>query len=171
MRSAGSFIAGVLTLRRRSEPPRQWRRSYWVLGAFCIWCRRLPRRRPSEGPLWLVTRGAQVVTICRRSDRLQPGAAGLWGLASVIAIEQPSFSPRVIDLDPAVGNDGAIALFSELSDKSRRSDRTAWRGAVDRLDLQNYRHRANARAGSHKCYATPGDGGAAGHFDGVELRY
>ena len=99
---------------------------------------------------------------CRGSGRLQPGAASLWGLASVIAIEQPSFSPRVIDLDPAVGNDGAIALFAELT-KSRDARIALRDGERWTAHLQNYRHRANERAGSHKadlCQATV----SAGHF-------
>ena len=101
------------------------------------------------GALWLVTRGAQVVTTAEAPERLQPGAASLWGLASVIAIEQPSFSPRVIDLDPAVGNDGAIALFAELT-KSRDARIALRDGERWTAHLQNYRHRANERAGSHK---------------------
>ena len=122
------------------------------------------------GALWLVTRGAQVVTTAEAPERLQPGAASLWGLASVIAIEQPSFSPRVIDLDPAVGNDGAIALFAELT-KSRDARIALRDGERWTAHLQNYRHRANERAGSHKATLRQATVARPGTLDGVELQY
>ena len=84
----------VVTTERGSLDHRR-RRSYSVLGVFCIWCRRLPRRRPLDGSLWLVTRGAQVVSAAEKMDGLQPRAAGLWGLANVIAIEQPGLTTSV----------------------------------------------------------------------------
>ena len=35
-----------------------------------------------------------------QSKELCPRAAGLWGLASVVAIEQPDLKVRLVDLDP-----------------------------------------------------------------------
>ena len=68
-----------------------------------------------DGSLWPVTRGAQVVSASEKVDVFQRRDASLWGLANVIAIEQPGLATRVIDLDPAIGNDDATALFSELA--------------------------------------------------------
>ena len=66
------------------------------------------------GSLWLVTRGAQTVSGAEPIDEMRPRAAGLWGLANVIAIEHPDLRVRVVDVDPcAVGATGT-GLLPEL---------------------------------------------------------
>jgi myxalamid-type polyketide synthase MxaC len=66
-------------------------------------------------PLWLVTRGAQVVTGFEQADGLCPGAAGLWGFANVVAIEQAGLTTRVVDLDLRGGKDSdSRTLLAEL---------------------------------------------------------
>ena len=64
-------------------------------------------------PVWVVTRGAQVVNGQEPETGLRPLAAGVWGLSSVIAIEHPELGVRCIDLDPSGGAD-ADALVAEL---------------------------------------------------------
>jgi acyl transferase domain-containing protein/NADPH:quinone reductase-like Zn-dependent oxidoreductase len=66
------------------------------------------------GSLILVTRGAAAVTQAGVSGDLCPRAAGLWGLAEVIAIEHPDLEVRIVDLDSQASlEEDPIALFSE----------------------------------------------------------
>ena len=121
-----------------------------------------------DGSLWLVTRGAQVVSASEKVDGLQPRAASLWGLANVIAIEQPGLATRVIDLDPAIGNDDATALFSELA--TGRNTRIALRGGQRWAPrIQNYRHQVNVRTDSHGDAPLQASVARPGTLDGVEL--
>ncbi|GGR20606.1 type I polyketide synthase [Deinococcus ruber] len=68
---------------------------------------------PDAAPaLWIVTRGAQAVAV---SDLTDPLAAELWGMARVIGVEYPAFSPRCLDLDPHASTaDSLPALSAEL---------------------------------------------------------
>jgi acyl transferase domain-containing protein/NADPH:quinone reductase-like Zn-dependent oxidoreductase/acyl carrier protein len=59
-------------------------------------------------PLWLITRGAQVVTGAEETAALRPRSAGVWGLAGVAALEHPELRIRLIDLDPADGASGKL---------------------------------------------------------------
>jgi acyl transferase domain-containing protein/NADPH:quinone reductase-like Zn-dependent oxidoreductase len=118
--------------------------------------------------LWLVTRGAQVVSASEKVNELQPRAASLWGLANVIAIEQPGLATRVIDLDPAMGNDDATALFTELA--TGRGARIALRGGERWTPrIQNYRHEVNARTDSRGDAPLQATVARPGTLDGVEL--
>jgi acyl transferase domain-containing protein len=68
----------------------------------------------SAGPLWIVTRGAQAVTGAEPAGTLRPRAAGAWGLASVIAVEEPGLGVRRVELDPAEPEDSVAGLAREL---------------------------------------------------------
>jgi acyl transferase domain-containing protein/NADPH:quinone reductase-like Zn-dependent oxidoreductase len=93
-------------------------------------------------PLWVVTRGSQVVTGAEPAEGLRPRAAGPWGLASVVAIEHPELQVRRVDLDPAEAAPAWQGLASEIlePDPERRS--VALRGAdrwvprLERLELR-----------------------------------
>ena len=67
------------------------------------------------GSIWIVTRGAQVVTGSEAAEQLHPRAASLWGLANVIAIEQPNLKVHIIDLDTTDGaKEDATTLLREF---------------------------------------------------------
>ena len=78
------------------------------------------------GSLWLVTRGAETVNGAEPVKELCPRAAGLWGLASVIAIEQPDLKVRVVDLDPGEARTSGADLLTELLESTQ--PRIAMRG-------------------------------------------
>ncbi len=82
---------------------------------------------PRPGALWLLTRGAQTVTGTESVTEMRPQAAGLWGLASVAALEHPDLGIRVIDLDTAEGSVDGARLLGQLRDDA--SARLAFRGA------------------------------------------
>ena len=67
------------------------------------------RGRPCR--LRLITRGAQQVNDSRITS---PHGAGLWGLASVVAIEHPELNARVVDLDPSDSQPDGARLAAEL---------------------------------------------------------
>lgn len=93
-------------------------------------------------PLWLVGRGAEVVTGQESAGQLRPRAAGLAGLASVIAVEHPECRVRVIDLDPATQEPAAAdaqRLLQELRLAAGAPARVALRGA-QRWTPQLVRH-------------------------------
>lgn len=68
-----------------------------------------------QGPIRLtaLTRGAMAVA-AEQADELTPLAAGIWGLAGVIAIETPELAVRLVDLDPSVPDVAVDALVREL---------------------------------------------------------
>ena len=72
-----------------------------------------------SGSLWLVTRGAQTVNGAEPVEELSPRAAGLWGLASVIAIEQPDLKVRLVDLDPGEARASGAGLIKELLENTQ----------------------------------------------------
>jgi NADPH:quinone reductase-like Zn-dependent oxidoreductase/acyl carrier protein len=120
----------------------------------------------SATPMWIVTRGAQVVSGSESATSLVPRAAGVWGLAGVVAAEHPEFDPRVVDLDPLGTNQAPSLLQALLAPDGHR--RIALRGG-DRFAPRLERHRAR-----------PNTTGAdlplrallarAGTLDGVEVR-
>ncbi|HTU03336.1 MAG TPA: type I polyketide synthase, partial [Candidatus Sulfotelmatobacter sp.] len=73
--------------------------------------RALARREGPGARLWLVTRGTQPVGAM---DRFALGAAPLWGLGRVAALEQPESWGGLVDLDPAAPADEAEALCAQL---------------------------------------------------------
>jgi len=119
--------------------------------------------------LYLVTRGAQVVNDLEDPQRLQPRAAGLWGLANVIAIEQPSLTTRLIDLDPAVESSDVAQLAAELG--ASRDTRIAFRnGERWVLRLETYRSKAAGPKGARSDRPVQAVVAQAGTFDGVKLQ-
>ncbi len=56
--------------------------------------------RNSDGPLWIVTRGAQ--TTGRETAPVVPAHAALWGFGRSLQREQSQLRCRLIDLDPAL---------------------------------------------------------------------
>lgn len=119
--------------------------------------------------LYLVTRGAQVVTDREESQKLQPRSAGLWGLANVIAIEQPSLTTRLIDLDPAAESGDVAQLAAELG--AGRDTRIALRNGERWVPrFETYRSKA---AGPKRARSEPPVQAVvaqAGTFDGVKLQ-
>lgn len=122
------------------------------------------------GSLWLVTRGAQVVSGSESVGQLCPHAASVWGLANVIAMEQPNLAARVIDLDVRnERDDNAVALFTELL--TSRSPRIALRGGGRWTPrLQHYRDPAAERVRHHDNTQRRATLARPGTFDGVELQ-
>ena len=85
-------------------------------------------RSANQAPLWLVTRGAQPAAgLVTRSRQ-----AGLWGFASVVAVEQPDLSCHVVDLDPFARAHDVGALVRELVADHKGELRIGLRGS-DRL--------------------------------------
>lgn len=62
--------------------------------------------RNSDGPLWIVTRGAQT-TGCETAP-LVPSQAALWGFGRSLQREQPQLCCRLIDLDPALDHEDNV---------------------------------------------------------------
>ena len=59
-----------------------------------------------------------------------PQAAALWGLQASIAVEEPDRDVRVLDLDPALPEQGIVQLIDELLATERRPRRIALRGSA-----------------------------------------
>jgi len=69
-------------------------------------------RRP---PLWLVTRGGQLLDGEAPADPAAAAQATLWGLGRVISLEHPELWGGMVDLDPASGAEEAAAgLAAEI---------------------------------------------------------
>jgi acyl transferase domain-containing protein/NADPH:quinone reductase-like Zn-dependent oxidoreductase len=88
----------------------------WVVGSVLHLVQGLTRD-PSSAvcPLWLLSRGAEVVTGDEPVESLRPRAGGTRGIASVIALEHPELGVRQIDLDPReTGEPAVLALLAEL---------------------------------------------------------
>jgi acyl transferase domain-containing protein/aryl carrier-like protein len=105
---------------------------------------------PRPGALWLLTRGAQTVTGAEALAEMRPQAAGLWGLASVAALEHPDLGIRIIDLDTAQDAADGARLLGQLRDDPGDGGgaRLALRGAgrfVPRL--RDYAGQATTPAG------------------------
>jgi len=81
-------------------------------------------------PLWFVTRGACSVSGSESELRAAPRAAGLWGFASVAALEHPELEISTLDLDPdAEDAPNTAALHAKLTQATpKRSRALAWRG-------------------------------------------
>ncbi|MEO8152058.1 MAG: SDR family NAD(P)-dependent oxidoreductase [Rhizobacter sp.] len=118
----------------------------------------------TPAPLWLVSRGAHVVTGHEAGDALRPRAAGLAGLAGVIAVEHPELQVRSIDLDPTESS--AANLLAELLQPDAASRQVALRG-VERWLPRLARHRVAASSDDGPMrwvLAQPGT------FDGAQLQ-
>jgi acyl transferase domain-containing protein/NADPH:quinone reductase-like Zn-dependent oxidoreductase len=123
----------------------------------------------ASGALSLVTCGGQAVDGTESSGTLCPRAAGLWGLASVIAVEQPDLKVRVVDLDPGQVATIGADLLAELI--AGVAPRVALRGA------QRWRPRLDRYSGSNDAPISAGDSDRIrvvltrpGTLDGVELQ-
>ena len=121
------------------------------------------------GSLWLVTRGAQTINGVEPVEELCPRAAGLWGLASVIAIEQPDLKVRIVDLDPGEARASGTGLLTELLGSTQ--PRVAIRGTQRWVSRLHRYGRAGAEPGERR------DGRPLrvelvrpGTLDGLELR-
>jgi acyl transferase domain-containing protein/NADPH:quinone reductase-like Zn-dependent oxidoreductase len=121
------------------------------------------------GSLYLVTRGAQVVNDLEDPQRLQPRSAGVWGLANVIAIEQPSLATRSIDLDPSTESNDVAQLAAELG--ANRDTRIALRNGKRWVPrLETYRSKAAGPKGARSNRPVQAVVAQAGTFDGVKLQ-
>lgn len=119
--------------------------------------------------LWLVTRGAQTISGAEPVEGLRPRAAGLWGLAGVIAIEHPELKVRVVDLDPCDLWAGATGLLPELL--ASANPRVALRGARRWLPgLRRYAGPESAPEASRDGRPLGFELAHPGAFDGLELR-
>ncbi len=117
-------------------------------------------------PLWVVSRGATVVSGGEVPERLQPEASGAWGLASVVALEHPELEPRRVDLDPDAETRAVLpALLARLRmrDGSRTAALREGRWWVPRLEAWKPATRREASP-IGLALARPGS------LDGVELR-
>ena len=119
----------------------------------------------TSGSLVVATRGGAVVNEAGMSGDLCPGAAGLWGLVGVIAIEHPDFGVRIVDLDPQDALDDSVALYSESVHGSDARvayrDRQRW---VPRLRRYSDGGAAPVDEPAGVALTRPGT------FDGVDLR-
>jgi acyl transferase domain-containing protein/acyl carrier protein len=93
--------------------------------------RELVKNRSSSPPrLWLVTRGAQPVS----NGSIDPGAAPLWGLGRVVALEHSELWGGLIDLDPSVDVSSDAQMRSDVAGRlvtellSNESEQVAYRG-------------------------------------------
>ena len=122
----------------------------------------------AASPLWVVTRGAQVATGAEPAEALRPRAAGLWGLASVIAAEHPELQVRRLDLDPAEDASRCAGLARELLGPDEACASLALRGG-DRWapELERRAAKAGAEAGELPLRL---ELVRAGTLDGMELR-
>jgi acyl transferase domain-containing protein/NADPH-dependent curcumin reductase CurA/acyl carrier protein/nucleoside-diphosphate-sugar epimerase len=118
-------------------------------------------------PLFLVSRGACVVVGDEDAGALQPRAAGLDGLVSVIEQEHPELRARAIDLDPTdSATQQADRLLAELLAGEGVPSRLALRGAR-RFAPQLRRPTADAaRPGGPQGWAVA----QAGTLDGLRLQ-
>ena len=72
------------------------------------------RQVPSGGRLYIVTRGAQPAGGSRYVTR--PELAALWGLGRVLANEEPSLQPTLVDLDPETEDQVSVeSLLAEIA--------------------------------------------------------
>jgi acyl transferase domain-containing protein/acyl carrier protein len=76
--------------------------------------------------LALVTYGAQAAS--GPADVTAPAGSALWGLGRVIAVEQPTFNCKCIDLDPKMSTEAAAdAILEELLEGDRAESQLALR--------------------------------------------
>jgi acyl transferase domain-containing protein/NADPH:quinone reductase-like Zn-dependent oxidoreductase len=120
-------------------------------------------------PLWLLTRGAQPATADDPADAMRPSAAGLWGLASVAALEHSDLRIRVIDLDPSPDRMEAERLLVNLIGGTE--PRLALRGGVGLVPrLQVYSRGATQPIAPAEDRTVRLDLVRPGSIDGLELR-
>ncbi|MGQ3195994.1 MAG: SDR family NAD(P)-dependent oxidoreductase [Hydrogenophaga sp.] len=121
----------------------------------------------APAPLWLVSRGAQAVSGQEAADALRPRAAGLWGLAGVVAVEHPELQVHAIDLDPTDTANAALNLLTELRQPPASPQRIALRGA-QRWAARLVRHRRGegARRSEPRHWVVA----QAGTLDGARLQ-
>ena len=84
---------------------------------------RLGRTPPP--PLWLITRGAQAVPAGSAVPGL--GQTPLWGLGSVLVVEQPHWRSTLVDLDPNVSAREAVEHLCSLLSTEEREPQQALR--------------------------------------------
>jgi acyl transferase domain-containing protein/thioesterase domain-containing protein/SAM-dependent methyltransferase/aryl carrier-like protein len=84
----------------------------------------------SEAKLWLVTRGAQVISSAAGNaagGSSQPAQALVWGLARVISLEHSSRFGAIIDLDFDTDAQASAAALWEAIGNLGEEDAVAWR--------------------------------------------
>jgi acyl transferase domain-containing protein len=95
-------------------------------GSLLSLVRALARVESAQAPrLWIVTRGAVTVGVAPWPARVSQ--APLWGLARVIALEQPQWRATAIDLDPGEAMNCADQLAAEIISPSDENQ-LAYRG-------------------------------------------
>jgi acyl transferase domain-containing protein len=119
-------------------------------------------RTPQAPKLWVVTRSVQAV---ENDDQLTPGAATLWGLGRVIAVEHPEVWGGLIDLpmNASAAEDAALILAAVLSGDGE--DQSAWRNRqrlVPRLVRKPHEAVPNWQAASAGTYLITGGLGGLG---------
>ncbi len=122
----------------------------------------MPRSKPR---LWLVSRGAQVVSPDARA-RVAVDAAAVWGAGRVIAEEHPNRWGGLVDLDPAgPSSEESVALGRALVSPDGE-EQSAWRGGERfALRLSPYARDASAlpfRGRADAAYLITGGLGGAG---------
>ena len=112
--------------------------------------------------LWMVTRGAQAVG--RESGPVAVAQAPIWGMGRVVALEQPTLHPRLVDLEPAAASEEARRLFQEISRRDDE-DQVAVRGStryVPRVVRTPPRRTRALRCAPDATYALTGGFGGLG---------
>jgi acyl transferase domain-containing protein/NADPH:quinone reductase-like Zn-dependent oxidoreductase/acyl carrier protein len=132
-------------------------------GALLHLVQALAGREGAAPALWVVTRGAQVVTGAEPAEALRPRAAGAWGLAAVAAVEHPELRVRAVDLDPAEDAGRCAGLARELL-AGAPAARVALRGGARLVPELERRPEAAAGAPQALELVQPGT------LDGVALR-
>ena len=84
----------------------------------------LLRGRVAAPPLWLVSRGARLVSPSQSS--IMPSQALTWGFARALEAEHPELRITRVDLDPAVAAN-ASAIVREISAADSADREVAWR--------------------------------------------
>jgi acyl transferase domain-containing protein/NADPH:quinone reductase-like Zn-dependent oxidoreductase/NAD(P)-dependent dehydrogenase (short-subunit alcohol dehydrogenase family) len=92
----------------------------WTSGSSLHLLQAALRGSGMDAPVWLISRGAYVVSGEERHDRLQPVASGLWGIANVAAAEHPELRVHTVDLDPDAEPTDVDGLIHELREEPTR---------------------------------------------------
>jgi acyl transferase domain-containing protein len=151
---------------RSDQPSREYLDSLGA-GSVLHLAQRLVSDQPGRSSrLRVLTRGAQQVN---GSKLASPHGSGVWGLASVIAIEHPELGIRVIDLDPRDDQPDGTRLLTELLRGSEQ--RIAMRGGLRWVPrLERYQRRVEPQIAFENAGPRRVEMERPGSFDNLVLR-
>ncbi len=130
-------LAGIIHLWALdiADPPVEagirydWERSQQLGCGSLMYLLQAWNHQDQSTPLWLISRGSQVVQSSTTS--IHVGQATLWGLGRSIMLEYPTQCTTLLDLDPT--NDrttSAAQVISVLQQPLTQPEQLAWRGST-----------------------------------------